>query len=301
MIRKISLCLTAALVALSLSAQTSYQKRYQSLLSRVGAAGVGMETLLTKWEADEPDNIEMLKAWSDFHYIKARSTSIVTKPTRKYLGQNPLIESKDSLGNAMNYFQENNYVDSLLAKSFMYMDKAIALDPLRLDLRMDKITTLIDYEKESPDMAIRELLSLVDYNQSAHPQWKGHTGEAVSQEDFDLVIQDYCVALFSIGSVSSQEAFRKLSERMNKYRPDNPSFITNIGSYYLATKEYKTALKYYEKTLKIKPDDYLAIKNCVTIGQRTKNVKLLKKYLPLLAKYGSEIEKRQAEALLSSL
>ena len=58
----------------------------------------------------------------------------------------------------------------------------------------------------------------------------------------------------------------------------------------------------YNKVLKAEPGNYTAIKNCVLMATRDKNVKLEKKYLPMLAKYGqSDAEKMSAQARIDAL
>ena len=70
----------------------------------------------------------------------------------------------------------------------------------------------------------------------------------------------------------------------------------------IAKKNDKAALKYYNKVLKKEPDNYTAIKNCVLMARRDKNVKLEKKYLPMLVKYSpDETEKISASARLEAL
>ena len=70
----------------------------------------------------------------------------------------------------------------------------------------------------------------------------------------------------------------------------------------MARKDNKTAMKYYSKVLKIKADDLTAIKNIIILARNSNNVKLEKKYLPLLIKYTQdEKEKIAAQARLKSL
>ena len=116
-------------------------------------------------------------------------------------------------------------------------------------------------------------------------------------------MQDCCFAFYRIATPSSYEAFKEVSEKMLSYYPDALQYMTNIGSYYLVgKKDSKTALKYYNKVLKKRPDDYATIKNCVLLARSDKNVKLEKKYLPMLIRVTpDETEKASAQARLSSL
>ena len=63
--KRILLTLLAVLTLLPLSAQTKqsqkdYLDRYNLLVSKLGADGVGIETLLQRWEKDYPEDTDML-------------------------------------------------------------------------------------------------------------------------------------------------------------------------------------------------------------------------------------------------
>ncbi|MBR4756772.1 MAG: hypothetical protein IK076_07510, partial [Bacteroidales bacterium] len=127
--------------------------------------------------------------------------------------------------------------------------------------------------------------------------------EPFTEDDFKASMTEYCYALFRTGSPTSFEAFKSVSEKMLSYYPNALQYMTNIGSYYLVYKhDSKTALKMYNKVLKKNPDDYATIKNCVLLARNDKNVKLEKKYLPMLIRVTpDETEKASAQARLSAL
>ena len=182
------------------------------------------------------------------------------------------------------------------------LDKAIELNQNRLDLRIYKISALLDYEKDSPDMALSNLKALIDYDGHNHPSWE-YPGYVSDANLFPSLMQDCCYAFFLLGTPSSYEAFKELSEKMVTYYPKAYEYTTNIGSYYLVYKhDSKTALKYYNKVLKKVPNDYATLKNCVLLARNDKNVKLEKKYLPMLIKATeNETEKASYQARLSTL
>ncbi len=300
----LTLLLSAASFA-ALSAQDSagaFKSRYDALVKRVGYDGVGVETVLDRWEKAFPEDPDMLVARFNYYLIKSSYTEVKAKPQERFLGNRPILVLKDSLGTDVNYFQETFYTDSLFALASQAIDQAVKLFPDRLDLRFSKITSLVGYEKESPDMATSALLSLIDDNGTAHPAWKYGDGPA-DEGLFETGIQEYCASFYTIGSPSSYESFRLLSEKMLKYDPKNPLFLSNIGTYYFIAKgDYKNARKYYDKALKADPSNYTAIKNSVLMARRDKNAKLEKKYLPMLVKYSpEESEKAAAQARLNTM
>ncbi len=284
------------------AASKAYSDRYDMLVARLGLDGVGIETVLDNWEKVDPENHKLLVARYSYYLTKAQTVGIVPKPAKRYLGNAPAFTLKDSLGNNVNYFQETTYDDSLFSIALKSIDKAIRLAPKDLDFRFARCNALISYEGESPDMALAGVESLVDLFYSDPTGWE-YDGEEIDREFFVAAVQEYCYAFYNLGTTVSYDAFRTLSEKMLSFEKDDTMFLSNIGTYYfIAAKNEKEAFKYYNRVLKIKPDDYTAAKNCVIICRHQKNTKLEKKYLPaLIASTPDEAERRNAEARLKAL
>ncbi len=308
MYRKLSL-LAAAVLAFSahVSGQSpselseTYSGRYDLVVSKLGYAGVGVETILNQWEEVDPMNGKMLVAKFNYYFTKSQSTSVTVRPEKKYLGADPVLSLKDSTGTDVYYFQEVFYDDSLFSMAMSYLDKAVAAEPLRIDLRFTKATALMSYEKDSPDMALSYLLGLVDKNVTENCKWE-YPGAELGEDFFSQSMQEYCFAFYSLGTPSGYEAFRTLSERMLLVDPKDPVFLANTGTYdFVVAKDLKKALKTYKKVLKIKPGDYTALKNCVLLARQQNDVKLEKKYLSEFISCAPENERLAARARLEYL
>lgn len=270
--KKIMLILLVC-IGFQAAAQTSaqFKEKYVRQVKAAGAAGVGVEYILDKWAAAFPDDCDMLEARYSYYLAKSRSEDIQKINAEKYLGQKPFLTLKDSLGRNVNYFVVPQFSDSLFRISQKYIDKAIELDPQALVYRFDKITALAEYEKDSPDMAATAMLDLIDYDASAHPVWT-FNGEAVSREDFESSVQEYCFLFYKTGSPNSYESFRILSERMLKINPRSTLFMNNLGAYWqVAKRDDKKASKYYKKVLKLNPGDEAAKANLAIIEKNKLN------------------------------
>lgn len=304
MMKKIIMFAAALLLSYTaVMAQTEserYEQRYEMLASRLGPAGVGIETVLDNWAKVDSTNARMLLGRFSYYFTKAQTSEIVTKPQKKYLGMDPLLTLKDSLGNDVYYFQQNVFDDELYGQAIKAADRAISFWPDRLDFRFMKANAYIAYEKESPDMALAFLTALVDENVRRKGAWE-YEGTAADPDFFEDAMQEYCYSFYTIGSDVAREAFLTLSQKLSGLYPGNAGFINNIGSYYLVKHEYKTALKYYDKVLKKHPSDYTAIQNGLIAARRLKSEKLEKKYLTMMVKHGPEKDKMTAQLRLDAL
>lgn len=295
--------LAAALVLLlpSLAFAQDFERKYNLLVERVGPCGVGLETLLDNWAKAEPDNDKMLAAKFNFWLTKGQGTEVVTNTQKKYLGMDAVLALKDSTGADVYYFEVLKYDDECFRQAIASVDRAISMYPERLDFRFMKANAYISYERESPDMALANLLSLVNDFKAGKEKWT-YGGQIADDDFFAAAMQEYCVSFYTLGTAGSYEAFRKLSEVMLGHYPDNPGFMSNMGSYnMLVKKDFKAALKYYNKVLKKHPDDYISIRNSALAARRLGNVKMEKKYLQMLVEHGTESDKIQAQTRLDML
>lgn len=293
---------TCFLPAIGQESQADFLRRYSNLVERVGPAGLGVETLLGKWEAAYPEDAQMMLARFSFYFTRCRSSRVEELPQDRYLGNAPLLPITDSLGVKHNYFEIIDYDDDLFAEALRSIDQALRIKPWRLDYRMVKIDALIAYEKESPEMALSELKSLADKHFKEHPAWEIDGMESVSDEQFKAFMQDYCASLFRLGTESSAQAFKGLSEYLLTYCKDEPMYLDNLGSYYLVRKEFKKAQKYFDQVLRKHPDDMTALRNAILMARAQKDKKMEKKYLEQMARHGeSENDRAGAKAQLDAL
>lgn len=277
----------AVLVAATVSAQSvNYEKRYELLVSQVGPGGVGVETLLDKWQAADSTNRKMLSARFEYYFTKAQSEEVVKKSQKKYLGMDPLLSLKDSAGVPVYYYREMFYDDEYFALALKAADKVAALYPDDIDYRFMKTNALVAYEKEHPDMAFAYLTDLVAENVSRTRPWN-YNGQKMDDGFFPDAMQEYCRTFYTVGSEASMNVFFSLSKRLWELYPSNVCFLSNMATYYLVAKDDpKTALKYYNKVLKKVKDDETALRNSYVAASKLKNDKLKEKYRKQLVQYG---------------
>ena len=279
--KKLTLAIAAIALCAAAAAQTTaeeFQARYERLVRNVGYGGVGVETLLDRWEEAFPDDAALPKARFNYYFTKSQRSEVLPKPgLRRFLGNAPTLTLKDSDGGDVNYFEESFYDEELFGEAMKVLDAQIAAHPDELRWHYLKISALSAYEKESPDMAAAALRQLIARDASAHPAWT-LDGESAGTEIFQQGVGEYCASFFGIGTDAGYEYFREISELMTKRFPRNPVFIDNIGSYWLVAKDNdKQAVKFYKKALKIDPQDEAATRNLKIIERRQAAAKAKKK------------------------
>lgn len=277
------LCLAAG----AQESSESFYERYQRLVRNLGYDGVGIETLLDKWEALDPRDGRMLEARFRYWLTKSRTSEVVPMDRTVYLGNSPVITLKGPDGSDINYFEENFFDDELFGRADKAIDKAISLHPNDIGYRCARIDALMAYEKEYPDMALAALLEMIQRNSDNGGSWRSGEDD-ISRDEFQSIVQEYCYFLFKAGEPATLEAFRIVSERMSKLFPDNPEFLCNQGTYWLSAKQnYKKALKLYDKVLKSDPSNRTALTNSIIAARKSGNNKLAGKYQLELAKINS--------------
>ena len=258
------LTIAALLVCALCMAQTTseeFREKYDRQVRNVGYDGVGVETILDNWEEAFPGDVDARLGRFYFYLHKSQESQMVVKDRKKYLGNAPAVTLKDEQGNPVNYFEEVFFDDECFAESQRVIDALIKEYPHALDYRCAKINSMLAYEKEDPTMSTVLINDVIGINNSKHPAWT-FGGESVSQDDFCDLIQEYCTSLYLTGTESSYASFRDISATMSKAYPKYAGFLDNQGSYLLVCqRNYKKAISFYDKALKIDPQDQAAISN----------------------------------------
>ena len=218
-----------------------------------------------------------------FCFTRCQTSRIEQMDAARYLGHDPILPMKDSLGRRRNYFQVTDYDEEMYAAANLAIDQAIQACPLRLDYRMAKIDAMMAFEKDKPEMTLLELKYLAGKTFTEHPAWEYDGLEPFTEEHFKAFMQDYCAALFRIGSDTSYAAFLDLTQFLLGYCKDDPLYLNNLGSYYLVRRDFRKAQKYIDKVLKKAPGDQTAIQNGILLARAKKDAKLERKYRALQA------------------
>lgn len=266
-------------VCMNAAAQTTedYLTRYNTLVARVGAAGVGVDYLLSKWESADPVDVNHMVARFSYHLAKGQKDSVITSPRANYMGREAMVSLKDSLGRNVYYYSIPLFDQAEFADAIKAIDKAIQHDNTRLDLMMSKADALVANETTTPDLATDAILRIIDDTFVKKAKWTFPGQENVTEDDVLDEMQRYCYGFFNTYTDQANEAFKTVTERVLKYRPKNVSFINNMGAYYARKKDDKKALKYYKNALKLDPNDVVARQNVSLIERRAAAAKSGKK------------------------
>lgn len=260
------------------------QDKYNRLVRNLGYDGVGIESTLEKWETLAPQDGAMLEGWFNFWLTKGKSTEVIALDRQTYLGQKPIMSLSDSTGKIVNYFQVTNYDDEYFGKATSAIEKAIAAHPDNLNYRLDRIDALMAYEESTPDLAVDALLKLIQEDKAGTVKWI-YQGNVLERTDFAEMIQQYCFFLFSASEPKTLDAFNLISQKMFKNYPEKLDFLCNQGSYQMvAQRNYKKALKIFEKVLKTDPENKNALTNCVLAARKMGKKELAGEYQLRLAK-----------------
>ncbi|MCQ2185897.1 MAG: tetratricopeptide repeat protein [Bacteroidales bacterium] len=269
--KKVYLILLSLLsLAAVASAQTTedYQSRYNSLVNRVGYAGVGVDYLIAKWEKADPVDVNHMVARFNYYITRGRKDTVAVSFKPNYRGMEPVLSLQDSLGVRRYYYNVPSFNPEDFAAAVKSVNNAIAHDNNRLDLVILKTDSFVAREGDIPDQSKDLVLELADNTFARNYKWNWMGKESVTEEEVLEEIQRYCFIFYNCDTPQAMEAFRQISEKIVKYNPKNVAFINNIGAYYAYRQDLKKALGYYKKAQKIDPSDNISSMNIKRLEKR---------------------------------
>ncbi len=271
----------------------NFKQQFNELFSAKDT--LGQIQLLEKWEKAEPDNPEMYVAY--FNYYVQRSTQEIIAIGNQPKGEDVLeiIDQDSTQQETVAYMYGDTYYDqALLEKGFDALDKGIAKNPTRLDMRFGKIYMLgqsADYERYTT-----EIIKTVDYSAVIKNSWTWADNKPLEDpKNFMLgSIQGSVVQLYNTEDEVLLDNMKRIVEAVLKHYPDHVESLSNLAIIYLETEEYDKALEPLLKAEKLAPTDYIVLANIAQTYKLKGNHKAAIKYYKKVVKYGDDDAKAYA-------
>lgn len=271
----------------------NFKQQFNDLFSEKDT--LGQIQLLEKWEKAEPDNPEMYVAY--FNYYVQRSTQAVIAIGNQPKGEDVLeiIDQDSTKQETVAYMYGDTYYNqALLEKGFGVLDKGIAKNPSRLDMRFGKIYMLgqtADYERYTT-----EIIKTIDYSAVIKNSWTWADNKPLEDPKHFMLgsIQGSFVQLYNTEDEVLLDNMKRIVETVLKYYPDHVESLSNLAIIYLEIEEYDKALEPLLKAEKLAPTDYIVLANIAQTYKLKGNHKAAIKYYKKVVKYGDDDAKAYA-------
>jgi tetratricopeptide (TPR) repeat protein len=295
--KKYSLLSISLLLTIFVSAQ-DYKKGYEELLTQRDSSKI--IPYLQQWEKATPNDPDVYIAYFNHYFKKSKKTIGVLSKGEPKAGTFVLT---DSAGNTAGYMGDTTiYEPTLVAQAIASIDKGIAKNPQRLDMRFGKIYVLGqtgDYKTFTS-----ELINTLHYsNKIGESNWKWANNKSI--EDPKKMIlgaaQDYCVTLYETNNDALLDNMRSISETVLQYYPDHVPSLSNIAITYTLQGNHNKALETLLKAEKIAPTDYIILNNIANIYRTQNDKPNAIRYYELVLKHGNDDAKEVATRELKKL
>jgi tetratricopeptide (TPR) repeat protein len=278
----------------------NFKQQFNDLFSEKDT--LGQIQLLEKWEKSEPNNPELYVAY--FNYYIQRSAQEVIAIGNDPKGEDVLeIIDKDSTKEETIAFMygDTYYNQDLLEKGFEALDKGIAKNPTRLDMRFGKIYMLgqtADYERYTT-----EIIKTIDYSAVIKNSWTWTDNKPLEDPQKFMLgsIQGSVIQLYNTEDETLLDNMKRIVEAVLKYYPDNVESLSDLSIVYMEMEEYDKALEPLLKAEKLAPKDYIVLANIAQTYKLKGNHKAAIKYYKKVIKYGDEGAKEYAKGQIEEL
>lgn len=222
------------------------------------------DSVLQVWSNAMPEDPDLFPARFNLLFNRAYNEILVLSPEATQMVDE--LTLSDSIGNEAAYMRsETIWNDSLLDRAFDEIDHGIAAFPNRIDFRLGKAAAASFAGKWSiTNDAVSDLL---DQDERNGGQWLGSENEP--QSNIDTLLSKFVFEqlreIYNSDSLPALISALPLADKAAKRFTDNVKIINMAGGLYCGADNNDKALEYFDKALRIAPDDVVALlnKGCV--------------------------------------
>jgi tetratricopeptide (TPR) repeat protein len=225
---------------------SDYYNRYMSMMERNEIEQ--LPSVLNAWQKASPNDIEMHIAYYNYYQNKAR-TEVPT------MGQLP--DGTMGIYNNVQWDKEN------VRLAIHHLDKALGINPLRMDVYFGKCWILGETEQFSELSKI--VIDLLGRLKTEKREWLWSLNEPLKNmsanitQDVQGVLSNHFMTLYYASSNLSHSM--KIAEAEVAHFPKSVLSWSHLGMCFDKEKKYKDAQKAYLSGLKINKDDHVLIYN----------------------------------------
>lgn len=228
---------------------SDYKQQYEEALKARDFEAT--QNIIKEWDSKEPKNIEVYIAY--FNYYVARSMSQIPAMGKMKDGRYGLYSN--------NVYDEND-----LKIGFSYLDKALKINPKRLDVYFGKCSVLLSAEKY--EEASNAIINLLDQSVKIKNDWYWTDDLHLIEENPDLDMEDFLfqgindyLPQFFYDFYTTGKYMKKIVTKLEKLYPENIIGLNHCARYYISKEDYKSSVKTLKKAVEIDPSDYICLYN----------------------------------------
>jgi len=248
------------LLTFSLSAFSISTDEFDKLISEIQDKNFdSIETYLEKNNGSkEPEYYVLLLNYS---YSKGESTQIVLgsdKPKEGVLS----LQSQET-GNTEGFLGERTTYDKeLIISGIKRSQNALNGFPERLDIHFGIVT--IAERIEEWELASDQLVTILKTSKDIDNKWTWGRINSMQGDPMDFMIQSILPrtsTFFRLNSEVGDKQLKKVSNALIKHYPKSVYGYANMGTLYMAKKDYDKAENYYKEALAIDSTDEIILSN----------------------------------------
>ncbi len=233
--------------------------------------------ILKNWEEKDTIDSDLYIAYYNYYMDKSRETG---KKNTKYYGKPGKI---DSIVNNNTIISNKKFLD----KAIEYVDKAIKINPNRIDYREGKIYHYASLEEW--DNLANEMIKLINYSNHIKNNWISNENKSLENPEKKMLnlISRYQYNLYYFSQNETRNLF-KVSKAVYKYYPYYNENIFFLSECYRMKNNYRKSIDFLFEAYKLEPTNFLVIRYIAENYEKAGDSKKALEYFKLAIKYSDQ-------------
>lgn len=258
------------------------------------------EKYLSEWNKQAPGEIELYVAYFNYYVVLSKAEQMIVDENLPPKNVQYMM-GKGENGKNVYIYSKVTYDPKILKKAYENADKAISINPKRIDIYFGKARMY--FESADYTAQAKLLKNILELNKKNQGKWIWSDNRQFSNQEFIQTIHEYLTMWFNLPekTPSLLKQMNEVSLQFVNQFPSQAIANNDAGLSYIFMQDLKSAKEYFIKGYKCDPNDMLILSNlayvCRNLGETKEAVNYYNEMINKGSKQYADFARKQLKSM----